>query len=45
MGFNSFSLAKFWNMPDEVAERGQHNSTLNNKEKNIDIKPRHQKTN
>jgi hypothetical protein len=31
------SLEKFWNMPEEVEVRGQHNSTLDDKEKIIDI--------
>lgn len=31
------SLEKFWNMPGEVEVRGQHNSTLNDKQKIIDI--------
>lgn len=31
------SLEKFWDMPDEVAVRGQHNSTLDDKQKIIDI--------
>lgn len=30
-------LEKFWNMPNEVSVRGQHNETLNNKAKIIQI--------
>lgn len=31
------NLEKFWNMPDEVTVRGQHNETLNDKQKIISI--------